>query len=74
MRNPITKKPLLIREITLTLIVKFTLIYFLWLWFFSNPIDKELNGPQVQNAILGAHTPVLNQSVPNRNPVEDNKP
>ena len=56
MRNPITKKPLLAREITITLIVKFLLIYCLWLWFFSHPIDKNLDSTQVQEAIFGAQT------------------
>jgi len=55
MRNPITNKPLLAREITVTLAVKFLLIYILWFWFFSNPTDKNLNTSQVQNAIFGAN-------------------
>jgi hypothetical protein len=71
MSKPARKKPVLAREIILTLALKFILIYFIWLWFFSNPVDEHLDDSQVQNAIFGGHTTDLRQSATNRNPVED---
>ncbi|MGD8591954.1 MAG: hypothetical protein PVF82_03930 [Gammaproteobacteria bacterium] len=70
----VRKKSVLYREITVTLALKFLLIYFIWLWFFSNPVDEHLDDTQVQNAIFGehGHPTVLQQSTTNRNPVEDN--
>ena len=67
----VRKKPVLYREITVTLALKFLLIYFIWLWFFSDPVDEHLDDTQVQNAIFGGHPTVLQQSTTNRNPVED---
>jgi hypothetical protein len=67
----VRKKSVLYREITVTLALKFLLIYFIWLWFFSNPVDEHLDDSQVQNAIFGGHTTDLRQSATNRNPVED---
>ena len=72
MLKSVFNKPALVREITVTLILKVILIYFIWLWFFSNPVDEHLDDTQVQNAIFGAHTPGLHQSATNPIPVEDN--
>jgi hypothetical protein len=72
MLKSVFNKPALIREITFTLVLKVILIYFIWLWFFSNPVDEHLDDTQVHNAIFGTHTTDLNQSATSPIPVEDN--
>ncbi|KPJ96357.1 MAG: hypothetical protein AMJ53_00860 [Gammaproteobacteria bacterium SG8_11] len=71
MPNPMRKKPVLAWEISITLVLKVILIYAIWLWFFSNPVDEHLDDNQVQNAIFGSHIPVIQQSATAKNPVED---
>ena len=68
--NPTVKKPTLAREITLTLILKFALIYVIWWWFFSNPIDEHLDDTQVQSVIFGELPAALPTATPNRKPTE----
>lgn len=50
----LTSKPRLRREIIITLLVKFTVIYALWYLFFSEPVDENLEAPQVADALFGS--------------------
>jgi hypothetical protein len=68
----ILKKPALAWEITVTLALKFLLIYVIWLWFFSSPVDEHLDDSQVQTAIFGRHTTDIQPSATNRISAEDN--
>lgn len=47
-------KPYLRRELIVTLAVKFIVIFIIWLVFFSEPVDKQLDGPQVADVLFGA--------------------
>lgn len=71
MLNPFTKKAILAREIILTLIVKFTIIFLLWLWFFSSPIDETLDTNKVQTAIFGTQSAIPNKTGNRNNRLED---
>ena len=51
----------------MTLVLKLVVIYLLWLWFFSEPLDDELTSPDVGKALFG--TPAAQTSVP---PTESN--
>lgn len=42
------------KEITLTLIVKLILIFGIWFFFFSQPIDDSLSSDKVRQQILGS--------------------
>jgi hypothetical protein len=72
MRNPITRKPLLAWEITLTLVIKFSLIYIIWLLFFSHPVEKSLDIRQVGNAIFGDHATAIAPSNAHKKSMERN--
>jgi len=50
----LTPKPRLRREIVVTLLVKFAVIYALWYLFFSEPVDKNLEAPQVADTLFGS--------------------
>jgi hypothetical protein len=70
----ITHKPRLRREIVLTLLVKFAVIYALWFLFFSEPVDKNLQAPQVADTLFGSasvtSSPVVDAVIrPDTNPV-----
>jgi hypothetical protein len=47
-------KPRLRREIVITLLVKFAVIYALWYLFFSEPVDENLEAPQVADTLFGS--------------------
>jgi hypothetical protein len=53
LRKLVTGKNKLAREITLTLIIKVTLIYTIWYLFFSNPVDDSLTEEKVRSQIFG---------------------
>lgn len=42
------------KEITLTLLLKVILIFALWYFFFSQPVEKSLTDDKVRQQILGA--------------------
>lgn len=46
-------KPYLRRELIVTLAVKFVVIFIIWFVFFSEPLDKQLDGPQVADVLFG---------------------
>ena len=50
----LTHKPRLRREIVVTLLVKFAVIYALWYLFFSEPVDENLEAPQVADTLFGS--------------------
>jgi hypothetical protein len=50
----VTRKPCLRREIVVTLLIKFAVIYALWYLFFSEPVDENLDTPQVADTLFGA--------------------
>lgn len=41
------------KEVTLTLILKFALLYLLWWMCFSHPVSKQLARPQYAQRLLG---------------------
>ena len=57
----VTHKPRLRREIVVTLLVKFAVIYALWYLFFSEPVDENLEAPQVGDTLFGS-APVTSPS------------
>ena len=58
MRNSISNRPHLAREIIATLVIKMVFIYLLWYAFFSNPIDETLTTEQFESTIFGSHQPI----------------
>ena len=44
----------LAKEITLTLILKIILIFSIWYFFFSHPVDDSLTDEKVRRQILGS--------------------
>lgn len=42
------------REITITLVIKIAVIWLLWLWFFSEPVDDGLTGADVGRVLFDA--------------------
>ena len=53
LRKPVTGNNKLAREITLTLIIKVMLIYGIWYFFFSEPVDDSLTDDKVRSQIFG---------------------
>ena len=51
---PRRRRPRLAAEITVALLVKFLLLYGIWVAWFSHPAGDSLNGESVAAALLGA--------------------
>lgn len=48
------KRLSLSREIVLMLVVKLSLLYLIWLLFFSHPIDNRLTAPDLSNHLFNS--------------------
>ena len=69
-RKLVTGNNKLAREITLTLIIKVMLIYGIWYFFFSEPVDDSLTDDKVRSQILGMTIVVPKVVVPKLVPNE----
>jgi len=64
MQLTILKRQKLGWEISISLLLKFAIIFFLWWIFFSDPVDEDLTGPDVGNVLFGK---VVNKPVDTAN-------